>query len=337
MWLNYATGHVRGICGAAALLALASVGLFLSDVIIAAAACGLLAAGLSAMASLSTRARNTKDSVATQTTEQEGSPQAEGAELLSSLTQAIVENKGFTVLYQPILNAQNGAIAGAEALVRWHSDDLGMMEPDQFIPLAESSGLLRELSLLIVDQVALDLARFAAPGFRINVNLSPLQIVDPGFEADMTRALSDHNIAPDRVEIEVTENAIVPNPDMLPQALTHLKSRGYTIALDDYGSGFSSLGYLRKGAFDTLKVDRLLVIDAMKSPQSRALLEATLTMARVLNMRTVAEGVETQTQYNILAAMGFDMVQGYFCGVAVSMEELSRHWTTQNAQERTRA
>ncbi len=248
-------------------------------------------------------------------------------EIVAELSVAIETGHGLRVLYQPILDANTRKIRCAEALLRWQSDLLGSVEPDIFIPVAEAHGLIGPLTQLVIGRVSADLAAAPHP-FKVNVNISPLQITEPGFPEMTAQAFQTRGIDPSRIEIEITEGAMLADPASIPAALGMIRKAGFTIALDDYGSGFSSLGYLRRFDFDTLKLDKSLVIDAVRSPQARAMLEATLTMARSLNMNTVAEGVETPTQADVLTAMGVDMLQGYFGGMAVEIQELSDFLST---------
>ncbi len=252
-------------------------------------------------------------------------------EILTELAHAIESGDGLRVLYQPILDARSRKIRSAEALLRWQCEALGAVEPDIFVPIAEINNLIGPLTRFVVNRVSHDLAAAPHP-FKINVNISPLQIIEEGFHDQIVQNICAHGIEPSRIEIEITEGAMLSDPTRIPGALRAIRDAGFTVALDDYGSGFASLGYLRRFDFDTLKLDKSLVIDAARSPQARAILEATLAMARSLKMNTVAEGVETPTQADVLTAMGVDMLQGYFGGMAVEMHDLPEFLNTPGQQ-----
>ncbi|NNK78155.1 MAG: bifunctional diguanylate cyclase/phosphodiesterase, partial [Litoreibacter sp.] len=237
-----------------------------------------------------------------------------------AMREALTAGREFSVVFQPMRDARSGHVMRAEALVRWHSATLGEIGPNVFIPVAEQSGLMRLLALWVITEVARKLT--GRPDLRINVNISPLQVIDDSFVEEMSQILSGFGIAPGRVEIELTEGVIVPNAEGMARALRDLKARGHSIALDDFGTGFSSLGYLRQVDFNTLKIDQSLVTQGTRSPRERGILEAAIKMARALDLEIVAEGVETATQANVLAAMGVDLLQGYFCGEGVRFDDL---------------
>ncbi|MFY0691834.1 MAG: bifunctional diguanylate cyclase/phosphodiesterase [Paracoccaceae bacterium] len=245
---------------------------------------------------------------------------AEDLRIECAMREALNTGGEFSVLFQPLRDARTGKFTRAEALVRWHSARLGEIGPKVFIPVAEQSGLMRLLALWVITEVARKLA--ARPDLRVNINISPFQVIDDSFVEEMSRILAGFDIAPARIEIELTEGVIVPNAPAMARALRDLKARGHTIALDDFGTGFSSLGYLRQVDFDTLKIDRSLVTQGTRAPRERDILEATIKMARALDLEIVAEGVETATQAHVLAAMGVDLLQGYFCGEATAFEGL---------------
>ena len=236
----------------------------------------------------------------------------------AAIREALVTETEFSVIYQPIFCARKRTVKIAEALVRWNSATLGIVPPDRFVAVAEKSGLMGPVSLLVIKQVCKDLQKTSQ--LRASINISPLQIVDPSFLAKMKYILAAYGIAPNRLEIELTEGVVVENWKTLAGALQKLHAQGHSIALDDFGTGFSSLGYLRRMKFDTLKIDRSMVLEALVDKASLGILEATVKLAQSLDLKLVAEGVENQEQAEFLTRMGFDMLQGYFVGDTMTFD-----------------
>lgn len=217
------------------------------------------------------------------------------------------------LVYQPLIELETGRIAGAEALLRWRHPTSGEISPAEFIPLAEDTGLIVEIGDWVLRQACRQAATW--PDDRtVAVNLSPVQIRDEALPERVLAALASAGIAPNRLELEITESVLLHDSDRNVAVLHALRAAGVRIALDDFGTGFSSLSYLRSFPFDKLKLDRCFVGDIGGSPQSEAITRAAGEMGRALSMTTTAEGVETQQQLDWLRANGWSQAQGWHTG-----------------------
>jgi len=233
-----------------------------------------------------------------------------------------VDEGSLTVAYQPVVGAQSSMTTGVEALARWNRPGHGPVPPDVFIPIAETSGLIEALGLFVLRK-ACESAR-AWPGIRVAVNVSPGQFRNPAFADHVRALLKETGMEPQRVTLEITEGYIVQNPERMRQAIERLKAIGVNIALDDFGSGFSSIGYLRQFGFDRLKIDKSLLADIVDNRAARDMLQATVALARSLDIPVTAEGIETSEQGRAARDMGCDELQGYFFGRPVSEDEIAR-------------
>jgi EAL domain-containing protein (putative c-di-GMP-specific phosphodiesterase class I) len=209
---------------------------------------------------------------------------------------------------------------------------LGRVSPERFIPIAESSGLIIALGKLIMKRVCADLSTWN--DLRVSVNLSPVQLLDPNFLDDTDRIIRTANVAPNRIEFELTEGLVVDDPDRAAKILKSLRAQGHTISLDDFGTGFSSIGYLRRMSFDKLKVDKRFVSELGGSQKANELLKSLQLLSRSMNLTIVAEGVETETQYETLYELGYDYVQGYYSGRAMPFDDLFSIFPGRNMMER---
>lgn len=218
-----------------------------------------------------------------------------------------------SLAYQPITNAASGSMDKVEALLRWQSASLGTVGPDRFIPVAEDSGLIIELGAWVLDAACRQLAawRDSLPGLIVSINVSARQLLDPGFIALVERALADNGLAPDRLELELTERVLIGDGAQVRVALGRLRELGVSLSLDDFGTGYSSLSYLTQFRINTLKIDRGFVTDMVDSPRSNALVATIIAMGHSLGLQLVAEGVETAGQASALKAMGCHYLQGY--------------------------
>jgi len=176
-----------------------------------------------------------------------------------ALRDALKTGEEFEVCYQPIIRASTGQMVLAEALIRWKSSALGRMSPDRFIPIAEASGLIVPLGKCLMSQVCSDLRAWSA--LKVAVNLSPAQLRDPDFMTDTANIIKNHGVLPQRIEFELTEGIFVEDPTLAGQKLSELRKMGHGISLDDFGTGFSSIGYLRQMKFDKLKIDKSFIDD----------------------------------------------------------------------------
>ena len=217
----------------------------------------------------------------------------------------------FSLVFQPLVDATSAKIVSFEALLRWHNPELGQIPPTHFIPIAEETGLLGRIGEWVLRGACNEAATWPAE-IGIAVNVSPRQLRDPGFIVTLMSALTQAGIAPHRLELEVTETVFLELSNTTQKVLHQIQSLGVKLAMDDFGTGYSSLGYLRRAKFDTLKIDRSFVSSVTaKDPESTAIVRAVVALAGSLGMKTVAEGVATEEQLEIVRSLGVDEIQGY--------------------------
>ena len=213
------------------------------------------------------------------------------------------------VHYQPIVAAHGGRILGVEALLRWNHAARGQIPPATFIPVAEQMGLMDTLGAFVLRRALSEAKRW--PDLYISVNLSPLQVRDRGI-VDLVRAtLDETGVKPDRLMLEVTEGVLIDNPDEMVKRIEDLRKLGVRIALDDFGSGYSNLGYLQRFPFDKLKIDKSFVSVLGRSSNGGVIIHAMVALGRALGVTVVVEGVETEEQRVLLRLAGCDEMQGY--------------------------
>jgi EAL domain-containing protein (putative c-di-GMP-specific phosphodiesterase class I) len=228
---------------------------------------------------------------------------------LAALRRA-VENGEIEVWYQPQLRISDARVAAAEALVRWRRSDGTLMSPLDFLPLAERDGCIVDVGRAVIEQALAASGRFRAAGLeRMSINASVRELVAPGYVQYLVDALRRHRLPASFIEIELVETAEL--GPVVATVLADLHAAGIRVAVDDYGTGWSSMAYLVQFRFDTLKIDRLFVRDMSVDDRARSLVEATISMASVLGVRVVAEGVEDEQQARIVRDAGCDILQGY--------------------------
>ncbi|MFD2180575.1 putative bifunctional diguanylate cyclase/phosphodiesterase [Rhodoplanes azumiensis] len=216
---------------------------------------------------------------------------------------------GLTVAYQPIVAGDGLRMVGAEALVRWKHAVRGNIPPSVFVPVAEQAGLMIELGEFVLRRALADARDW--PELFIAINLSPIQVRDRGLVRAVASALADSGIDPSRVVLEITEGVLIDNPEDAKQRLKELRALGVKIALDDFGSGYSSLSYLRRLPIDKLKIDKEFVAPLGRSANGGVILQAIVALGRALGLSVLAEGVETEEQRLLLRLAGCDEMQGY--------------------------
>ena len=219
------------------------------------------------------------------------------------------------VQYQPIVSPQDGVIRGFEALLRWRHPVLGMISPVEFIPVAEETGLIADIGNWVLDEACRALSvwqQTSAIVLSMSVNVSAVQLNDGKLVDGITRVLRDTGIAASSLKLELTESAVMADPEHALAIFTALKSLGVRLSLDDFGTGYSSLSQLRRLPIDTLKIDRSFVSAIDTHGDKRQIAEVVVMLARSMGLDVVAEGVETTAEVNILREMGSDFVQGYF-------------------------
>lgn len=231
-----------------------------------------------------------------------------------------IEASELYLLYQPLYTPDGQTMVGVEALLRWCNSDRGEVSPEVFVPVAEESGLIDKIGLLALHQACVDACRW--PDLKVAVNISAAQLRSPGFVRSVARTLAETGLPPGRLELEITETFIVADPEQAARVLAELRGLGLTLALDDFGAGFASIGFLRRYQFGKLKIDRSLIANVEHSESSRAILQATVTIARALKMGVTAEGIETKAQATLLRIVGCDHVQGWLFDRAMTADQI---------------
>jgi diguanylate cyclase (GGDEF)-like protein len=228
-----------------------------------------------------------------------------------------VENGELVLHYQPQIDFATQRIVGAEALIRWQHSKLGLLPPGEFIPMAEDTGLILPIGDWVLrtacNQVTL-WERAGLANLRIAVNVSPRQFQQKDFLERVAQIVGETAISPSLLELEITETSIMQNADQVVTLLSKLKHMGVMIAIDDFGIGYSSLGYLKRLPIDRLKIDRTFVSDATSDPDDAAIVVAIITLAHNLRLKVMAEGVETEEQLRFLQLLKCDEGQGYLFG-----------------------
>jgi EAL domain-containing protein (putative c-di-GMP-specific phosphodiesterase class I) len=223
-----------------------------------------------------------------------------------------LDNGEFDVAYQPWVNAEDGRIVGVEALVRWPRRPDGALVPDEFIEIAESCGLIHELGLFVLRRACADIGPRA--GLDLSVNISPAQFRYQKFESEVAQVLSETGFPPERLQFEITEGYLIDHPDRARKAIDAFRALGVSVALDDFGTGFASLGYLQTYDFSCVKIDKSLVADLGKHARASLLISGMVFMGKGLDLKVVAEGVETEQQAAMLRLAGCHRLQGYHFG-----------------------
>ena len=249
--------------------------------------------------------------------------------LLGELRTAI-EDGQLAVAYQPKVEVATGRIIGAEALVRWNHPRRGFVPPDEFIPVAEHTGLLRPLTLFVLESSLEQCARWRKAGFELDVavNLSARNLLDVELPKDVLALLERFELPPSALELEITESALLADPVRTNGVLHELHRIGVGISIDDFGTGYSSLSYLRRMPVDELKIDKSFVTDMALDENAALIVRSTIDLGRNLGLRVVAEGVETREVWEQLAALGCHVAQGYFFGRAVAAPQFLRQLAT---------
>jgi len=232
------------------------------------------------------------------------------------------ERGDISLVFQPLVDAKTARIIGAEALLRWTDAELGSIGPDEFIPVAESTGLIIEFGQWVLNEACRHARawRDVIPGFHMAVNISPVQLIGSDMAATIKTALLKHELEPAALEVEITEGLLIKDPHEAEITLNELAEVGVSISIDDFGTGYSSLSYLQRFPFTTLKIDRMFVMDLPDSKDSCSLVMAVLALAQRSDLKVIAEGVETQGQATWLKEQGCDIIQGYFYGKPMAVD-----------------
>ena len=243
--------------------------------------------------------------------------------LLGELRRAL-ENKELVLFYQPKADIKTGKVNSVEALLRWQHPEHGLIFPDDFIPLAEHTGLIRPLTLYVLNEALEQSHLWQQQGLTLNiaVNLSARNLLDAELPDDVARLLDTWHVDPSLLKLEITENTIMLDPPKALEVLTKLRDLGVGLSIDDFGTGYSSLSYLRKLPVDELKIDRSFVMSMTQSENDQQIVRSTIDLSRNLGLRVVAEGVETKEIWRDLAELGCDVAQGYYLTRPIPPQEL---------------
>jgi len=249
-------------------------------------------------------------------------------ELEQDLVEAIKNPEQIQVYYQPKIYAISNKIYGAEALVRWKHPTKGLIFPDEFINIAESTGMMIELGNIITQKALAQTKEWHNNGFenlKIAINLSSRQFQDSNLSSFIESMIKEYKINPHNIEFEITESLSMSNLDETLRTLQTLKNIGLSISIDDFGTGHSSLSYLKKFPIDTLKVDRSFVMDIVDDEEDRIIVETIITMAHSLGLKVVAEGVEEKEHIELLKEMKCDLFQGYYYSKPITDLEFTKY------------
>lgn len=247
---------------------------------------------------------------------------------LPMLTVAEIKNgldrNSVCLFYQPKINLQTRAVDGVEALVRWAHPEHGILPPASFIDTAEDSGLIRKLTEQVIALALAQSAQWLERGIRIrmSVNVSARDLDDVTLPDQIAQSIADHGVPPESVVIEVTESGVFQDLATSLDILTRLHMKGIVLSIDDFGTGYSSMEQLERIPFSELKIDRAFVTNARDRPKAMAILQTSVDLARRMGLHTIAEGAESQDDWDVLAETGVDLVQGYFVAKPMPPEDI---------------
>jgi EAL domain-containing protein (putative c-di-GMP-specific phosphodiesterase class I) len=237
-----------------------------------------------------------------------------------------LEGDQFVLHYQPRVDARSGELLSMEALVRWHHPTLGIVAPGDFIPLAESTGLIVRIGEAVIDKACAQLAAWREAGVAlvpVSINVSPKQFLRGGVQRQLRAAMARHRVPASLIEVEITESAMMGDQDDILAELAALRALGVKLHVDDFGTGYSSLSQLQRLKMDVLKVDRAFTNELARSKEGKVFFQAIVSMAHALGMSVVAEGVETAEQLAILRGLDCNEVQGYFIARPMPAHEMA--------------
>lgn len=253
--------------------------------------------------------------------------QAQATLVIENDLREAIKNNELLLHYQPQVDAQSGAITGAEALLRWHHPEYGMISPAQFIPVAEETGLINSIGAWVLDAAISQAAQWQAdglPGIPVAVNLAASQFRDDNLYPYVISLLESYQLDPAMLELEITESTIMEHTQRTVQILNQFHACGVRLAIDDFGTGYSSLSYLKRFNVDKLKIDQSFMRDLDTNPDDEAIVSAIISLAQNLGFRTIAEGVETHKQLDYLCMRGCDEVQGFLFSKPVPSQQFAR-------------
>jgi diguanylate cyclase (GGDEF)-like protein len=238
------------------------------------------------------------------------------------------------LVYQPLVDFQQNKVVGFEALVRWNHPQDGLINPAVFIPVAEETGIIVEIGEAVIEMACKALARFKSSPLTsdlyLNVNVSSVQILSRTLDEFIRKSLRDNNLEPEKLNIEITESILIDDYKAALSFVRELKAMNIKIYLDDFGTGFSSLSYLHKFPFDAIKLDRSFIVALDESKNNEAIVDSIAQLARNLNIHIVAEGIETKRQLEVIAAMDYQVAQGYYFSKPIEAEQIESYISDYN-------
>ena len=245
-------------------------------------------------------------------------------QLENDLRHALVRNE-FELFFQPVYALSGRKLRGFEALIRWNHPHRGQLAPGAFIPVAEDTGLITDIGKWVMLRGCRILAgwhrRFPGTDLSLSLNLSPKDLLQASLVPALTELLQETGLAARHIKLEITETAVMDNPEQATSKLERLQKMGFQIAMDDFGTGYSSLSYLQRLPIDILKIDRSFVQTMLENPNNLEIIKAIIGLGKILHLRIVAEGVETQEQFSTLHELGCDLAQGFFLGKPMPREQ----------------
>jgi EAL domain-containing protein (putative c-di-GMP-specific phosphodiesterase class I) len=244
--------------------------------------------------------------------------------LENGLRQALQRNE-FRVFYQPVLDLKTGVIVGVESLLRWHHPAMGLLSPLKFIPLAEEIGLIVPLGKWVIRRTLQDMLWLRQRGWQLSaaINVSSRQFTDGTFVETVLEAVKKSGLPPDSLELELTESMAMENLEHTKNILRTFSAYGIGITVDDFGTGYSSLNYLKRFPIQKLKIDKTFVRHCITDEHDTSIIKAIISMAKSLNLKIIAEGVDSETQLNLLRSLGCDGIQGYYVSRPLTRSELA--------------
>ncbi|MBC06857.1 EAL domain-containing response regulator [Thalassospira sp.] len=237
-----------------------------------------------------------------------------------------IEQREFFLAYQPQFDFKTGKIAGVEALLRWQHPTRGLIHPGLFIPLAEQSGLINQLTEYVLEEAMSQMAKWRDHDITMSINVSPTTVVDLDMPEKLDDMIKARDIAPEKIIIELTETAIMENVSSYMDILTRLRMKNFNLSIDDFGTGYSSMQQLVRVPFNELKIDQSFIRQALTDRECQAVAQMSLSLAHGLNMRVVAEGIEDQETYDWLKELGCEIGQGFLMSRPISPEEIEERF-----------
>jgi EAL domain-containing protein (putative c-di-GMP-specific phosphodiesterase class I) len=243
----------------------------------------------------------------------------------NNLREALNRNE-FEMYYQPQYDSNTNEIVGFEALVRWNHPERGLIPPQQFIPVAEETGLIVPLGRQIIDMATTAIAEWQRSGLtkaRMAINVSAKQLRDASFTQTLSAILDKNQCLPEWLELEITESSVMKNTEHTIKLLHQIRRRGITISIDDFGTGYSSLAYLKKLPINKVKIDRSFICNLPEDKDDAEITKAIISMSQSLNLDIIAEGIETDEQRAFVNSEGCYMIQGYLYSKPVTYDDMT--------------